>query len=161
MCIYFILWKIRSINKNKKRSHIRKHSLFSLTKMFEQLKFIEILLEIYMYQSTYQRQMIYTLFCLHNTVLISHKGIPGKIWFISFIAKCLILRLIKIIISFWMAEWRWWYFPQLVSFSLILVTTKALLIICWGFHHDNVNQGITILFIKKYIKAINSAKKLN
>ena len=108
VCVYFILWKIRSINKNQKRSHIRKDSPFSLTKLFEQLKFIEILLEIYMYQSTYQRQMINTLFCLHNTVLISHKGIPGKVRFISFIAKCLILRLIKIIISFWMAEWRWW-----------------------------------------------------
>ena len=40
------------------------------------------------------------------------------------------------------------------------VTTKALLIIRWGFHHDNVNQGITILIIKKYMKAINLAKWL-
>lgn len=43
----------------------------------------------------------YTLSCLHNTEFIGHKGISNEVWFISFTAKWIILRLIKIIISFW------------------------------------------------------------
>lgn len=48
-------------SERSKKSHIRKDSLFNFPDVFEQFKFIEILLEIYMHQPIYQRQKILLL----------------------------------------------------------------------------------------------------